>query len=85
MSTIREATFDTTTCRIYIRKHVDPISSARFPWVATAFVGDDEVAEADEPVEVMAGTDDQAIEVMSDYLQRRYRAALVVNRPPLLL
>lgn len=72
MSEYREMTFGTTPCRIYVRKHVDPFGRGPFPSDATAFVGDEEVTEDGKPVERTASTDDQAIEAMAAYLEKRF-------------
>ena len=72
MSAHREATFGTTACHIYVRKHVDALGSGPFPSVATAFAGDEEVIENGAPVERHASTDDQAIDAMCSYLEKRF-------------
>lgn len=64
--------FGTTLCRVYVQKHVDAFSAGPFPSVATAFANDEEVTENGRPVERTASTDEQAIDAMFVYLERRY-------------
>ena len=72
MSSHRETRFGTTVCHIYVRKHVESLAT-EFPSVATAFVDDQAVTEEDgEPVEGVAGTDEEAVDRLCLYLEKRY-------------